>query len=204
MKANASSSRLGSPVIAILLCVLLCGAFATDPNLTITRSNQTVFITWFADAGVVYQLESSQNLTDWTNFGPATTGTGNFVNIPDVITGQTRGFYRLKRLPGTAVFNPATGVLTITGDQFDNPITVSRDAAGNLRVDGGNVPIAGGTPTVANTTLIEIFGREGNDVLSLDETNGALPRANLFGEGGNDTLVGGSGADTLSGGLGND
>ncbi len=83
-------------------------------------------------------------------------------------------------------------------------ITVSRDAAGNLRINNGTVMISGGTPTVANTTLIKIFGGEGNDTLALDETNGALPAANLFGEGGNDTLIGGSGADMLDGGPGND
>jgi hypothetical protein len=57
---------------------------------------------------------------------------------------------------------------------------------------------------VANTTLIEIHGNGGNDQLSLDESNGAMPKANLFGEGGNDTLTGGSGNDLLDGGPGND
>ena len=52
--------------------------------------------------------------------------------------------------------------------------------------------IQGGTATVANTSLIQMFGLGGNDNLSLDETNGALPRANLFGGDGNDTLTGGS------------
>ena len=40
--------------------------------------------------------------------------------------------------------------------------------------------------------------------LTLDETNGALPRANLFGGGGNDVLTGGSGDDQLFGQAGND
>ena len=59
-------------------------------------------------------------------------------------------------------------------------------------------------PTVANTVLIQIFGRGGNDQLALDEANGALPKANLFGEAGDDMLTGGSGADVLTGGPGND
>ena len=62
----------------------------------------------------------------------------------------------------------------------------------------------GGTPTVANTSLIQVFGQAGNDNLALDETNGALPRANLFGGDGNDTLTGGSGNDMLFGQAGND
>jgi Ca2+-binding RTX toxin-like protein len=44
-----------------------------------------------------------------------------------------------------------------------------------------------------------MFGMSGNDNLTLNETNGALPRANLYGGGGNDTLTGGSGADLLFG-----
>ena len=63
----------------------------------------------------------------------------------------------------TASFVPGTGVLTATGDGLDNAITASRDAAGNILVNGGGVPILGGTPTVANTSLILTFGQGGND-----------------------------------------
>jgi Ca2+-binding RTX toxin-like protein len=66
------------------------------------------------------------------------------------------------------------------------------------------VVVAGGTPTVANTTRIQVFGLAGDDVITLSETNGALPAANLFGGAGNDTLTGGSGADQLFGQAGND
>ena len=58
--------------------------------------------------------------------------------------------------------------------------------------------------TVANTTLIQVFGQSGNDTIALDESNGALPAANLFGGDGNDTLTGGSGNDLLFGQAGND
>ena len=57
------------------------------------------------------------------------------------------------------------------------------------------------SPTPA---LIQVFGQGGNDTISLDETNGALPAAQLFGGAGNDTLTGGSGNDQLFGGAGND
>jgi Ca2+-binding RTX toxin-like protein len=96
------------------------------------------------------------------------------------------------------------GALTVFGDNLNNMITVSRDAAGTLLVNGGAVRILGGTPTVANTTLIQVFGQAGNDTISLDEANGALPAANLFGGAGNDTLTGGSGADQLFGQAGDD
>lgn len=107
-------------------------------------------------------------------------------------------------MPVTAVFSPATGVLTVLGDDVDNSSAVSRNAAGLLLVDGGAVTVLGGTPTVANTTLIRMLGANGADVLTLDEANGALPAAELSGGLGNDSLTGGSGGDQLSGGAGND
>src|SRR6266567_852020 len=96
------------------------------------------------------------------------------------------------------------GVLSVMGTAQNDIIVVSRDAAGKLRVNGGAVPIQGPTATVANTSLIELFGLDGDDNLALDEANGALPRALLFGVAGNDTLTGGSGDDQLFGQAGND
>jgi Ca2+-binding RTX toxin-like protein len=98
----------------------------------------------------------------------------------------------------------AAGQLTVFGDAQDNTIVVSRDAAGSLLVNGGAVRVLGGRPTVANVKTVEIFGLGGNDALTLDETNGALPKAILFGGAGNDTLTGGSGNDLLFGEAGND
>ena len=49
-----------------------------------------------------------------------------------------------------------------------------------------------------------MFGLGGNDAIRLDETNGPLPAAQMFGGSGNDTLTGGSGADALHGQDGND
>jgi Ca2+-binding RTX toxin-like protein len=103
------------------------------------------------------------------------------------------------------LFTPAAGgSLAVFGDAADNTITISRDAAGKIFVNGGAVTVFGGAPTVANTSSISVFGRAGNDLIALDETNGTLPRANLFGGDGNDTLIGGSGNDLLFGQAGND
>jgi Ca2+-binding RTX toxin-like protein len=104
----------------------------------------------------------------------------------------------------TASFTPGSGVLTVNGDALDNNITVSRNAAGQILVNGGAVAVLGGTATVANTSLIQVFGLGGNDTLTLSEVNGALPKANLFGGAGNDVLTGGSGNDQLFGQAGND
>jgi Ca2+-binding RTX toxin-like protein len=103
----------------------------------------------------------------------------------------------------TASFLPG-GVLSVIGDSLDNTITISRNAAGNLLVNGGAVTIKGGTATIANTTLIQVFGLGGNDTLTIDESVGAMPRANMFGGFGNDTVTGGSGGDQLFGQAGND
>jgi Ca2+-binding RTX toxin-like protein len=104
----------------------------------------------------------------------------------------------------SAVFMARAGVVAVIGTSLDDMIVISRDAAGNLLVNGGAVAIQGGHPTVANTQLIEIFGQSGNDALSLNEANGALPAALLFGGDGNDTLTGGSGNDMLFGQAGDD
>ncbi len=104
----------------------------------------------------------------------------------------------------TATFSPASGVLNVYGDSGDNTIEVSRNAAGAILVNGGAVAVIGGAPTVANTALMNLFGLSGNDGLTLNEANGALPKANLYGGGGQDVLAGGSGADLAFGQSGND
>src|SRR3954447_25559865 len=65
----------------------------------------------------------------------------------------------------TAPFS--AGTLSVFGDALDNQITISRDAAGTILVNGGAVPVIGDTPTVANTALIQAFGQTGNDTISL-------------------------------------
>src|SRR5262245_35456970 len=104
----------------------------------------------------------------------------------------------------TASFLPGAGILNVFGDAAANTITVSRNGAGTLLVNGGAVAIRGGTPTVANTALLKILGQGGDDAIFLDEANGALPAARLFGGFGNDTITGGSGGDQLFGQNGND
>jgi hypothetical protein len=103
-----------------------------------------------------------------------------------------------------ANFSPNAGLLSVTGDNVGNTITTSLDASGNILVNGGAVPIGGAQPTSTNTTEIEVTGQAGNDTITLDQRNGALPAAKLSGGAGNDVLTGGSGADQLFGDAGND
>jgi Ca2+-binding RTX toxin-like protein len=104
----------------------------------------------------------------------------------------------------TAVFVPGAGLLSVFGDAQSNTIEVSRNAAGQILVNGGAVRVLGGTPTVANVASIQVFGQDGNDTITLNEANGALPAALLFGGSGNDVITGGSGNDQLFGQSGND
>jgi Ca2+-binding RTX toxin-like protein len=104
----------------------------------------------------------------------------------------------------TASFSASFGQLTLVGDQQDNVISVSRATNGDILVNNGEVAIQGGTPTVQNTSTIFALGLDGNDQITLNEFNGALPRAFLLGGSGNDLLIGGSGQDYLSGSSGND
>ena len=62
-----------------------------------------------------------------------------------------------------ASFSQGAHLLSEFGDSADNTITTSRDAAGQILVNGGAVPIVGGPATVANTALIQVFGQGGND-----------------------------------------
>lgn len=118
--------------------------------------------------------------------------------------------YRLPRIESlderitpaiNAIF--ALGTLTVTGDNQDNNIEISRTAAGDLVINGGTVNIRGKS-TVVNTRSIVLSGLGGNDTLKLDEANGLLPRASIYGGTGNDTLIGGSSNDFLFGQAGND
>ena len=96
--------------------------------------------------------------------------------------------------------NVTSGIVSIFGNDAANTLTISRDAAGNILSNG--VAIAGAT--VANTALIRVFGRGGDDVITLNEASGALPPARLYGGVGIDTLTGGSGGDLIFGGVDHD
>ncbi len=101
-------------------------------------------------------------------------------------------------------FSPIARTLSVLGDGLDNEIDVGRDAAGRILINGGAVVPLGGTPTVANTATITVFAQAGNDRVTMNEAGGALPRGQLFGGTGDDTLTGGSGNDQLFGQADND
>jgi Ca2+-binding RTX toxin-like protein len=120
----------------------------------------------------------------------------------DVTTAAAPIGANAKSITGTYV--PGSSLLTVSGTNAANTIEISRNVAGELLVNNGASQIVGGTPTVANTALISVFGQGGDDVITLNQANGALPVANLYGGAGNDTITGGAGNDLLFGQAGND
>jgi Ca2+-binding RTX toxin-like protein len=93
------------------------------------------------------------------------------------------------------------GVLTVTGSNAADTLVVSRDAAGTILVNGGAIPVVGGTATVANTRLIVMTGRPGSDTLT-----GGDADDEAFGQGNDDRMIWNPGDDTdlNEGGVGDD
>ena len=111
--------------------------------------------------------------------------------------------------------NFTAGLLSVTGGRGDDAIAITRDAAGQILINGGAISAQSaqeGQPTLTNATGIVVVGGNGNDTISLDNIAPpagqalpqALPPATLFGGNGNDMLTGGGGNDMLFGGAGND
>jgi hypothetical protein len=65
------------------------------PVLSVSRSGNTSFISFQSEAGLTYQVQFKNNLTDptWTSVGSAVIGDGTVKTVNDVSGGQTR-FYQ--------------------------------------------------------------------------------------------------------------
>jgi Ca2+-binding RTX toxin-like protein len=101
------------------------------------------------------------------------------------------------------------GALTIEGTDASDTIALRLQAgdAGVLQVDVGD----DGSPDFsfqrAHVASIAVDGAAGDDVVRIDESNGAFTDTiptTIDGGAGNDTIAGGKGAETLLGGDGND
>src|SRR6476660_8313504 len=101
--------------------------------------------------------------------------------------------------------NFTEGVLSVTGDNGNDAITITRNGD-QIFINDGAISAQGATLT--NATGIVVVGGNGNDTISLDNiappAGQSLPPATLFGGNGNDILIGGGGNDMLFGGAGDD
>jgi len=223
----AASLAMGLCISSVAFGADLIQSIDVSPNPLITGRTFTIAVTASPDvteatATVAFRPGEPRPLQiQLTKQGNVLTGSGTVptdiqrelpsdagalvrVTVFDAAGRQAQGVVRLGvRIETiTAVF--ADGILTITGDDLDNTITVSRDLAGRILVNAGAIPVTGGTATVGNTSLIRVIAQEGNDTVRFDEANGVLPTANLLGGDGNDTLSGGAGDDQIEGGPGDD
>ena len=101
------------------------------------------------------------------------------------------------------------GVLTIEGTNASDAIALRLQAGdpGVLQVDVGNDGSADFSFDRADVTQIVVDAGAGDDLVRIDDSNGAFTDSiptTIDGGDGNDTLIGGSGAETLIGGDGND
>jgi hypothetical protein len=102
-------------------------------------------------------------------------------------------FQRTTTMAITASFSPRARLLLVFSDNADAAITISRNVAGQILVNGGAISIRGGQPTIANTAEIQAFSKGGEGKIIIDESNGALPATELFDSGGDNVLRGGKG-----------
>jgi hypothetical protein len=108
-----------------------------------------------------------------------------------------------RSLPASGVSSVLSrGVLTVTGTDAADKITIRQTAAHNVSVIGNGV-----TRSFSGVNSVSVDGRGGNDTITMDtrytDAHRITPlNATLNGGAGNDTLIGGSGNDTLNGGAG--
>jgi Ca2+-binding RTX toxin-like protein len=96
------------------------------------------------------------------------------------------------------------GVLTINGTSGDDVISVSQDPVTKAMLRVSVNGLLNGVDSVG-LKRINISSLEGNDLVLIDESQGAISLpVNAAGGSGNDTITGGSGADVLQGGRGDD
>jgi RTX calcium-binding nonapeptide repeat (4 copies) len=101
------------------------------------------------------------------------------------------------------------GLLKIKGTKEDDKITLRLKAGdpGILEVDVGDDGSADFIFRRASVERIDVSARRGDDLVRIDESNGAFTdtiQTKLDGGDGVDNLIGGSGAETFLGGDGND
>jgi Ca2+-binding RTX toxin-like protein len=120
------------------------------------------------------------------------------VNLSDLIV-KLFNLLKLDRVfEGIGIFDRREASLTITGSDADNTLEIGLNPAGKITAE--DVLIIGGKPTEANTDLIEVHAEGGDDLVILDQSNGALPHTQVFGGDGSDMVhvKGGSDGETFN------
>jgi Ca2+-binding RTX toxin-like protein len=101
------------------------------------------------------------------------------------------------------------GELTITGTKASDKLALRLKAGdpATLQIDVGDDGSANFSVARSDVTKITVRAKAGNDLVRIDEGNGAFTDTiptTIDGGSGNDTIAGGKGVETLLGGQGND
>jgi hypothetical protein len=107
----------------------------------------------------------------------------------------------------TADAEIASQVLKVTGTNGEDQLVLrlSADDANVLEVDVGDDGEADFSFDRAQFAKLEVNALNGNDLIRVDEVNGTIVEpTSIFGENGDDTILGGSAIETIDGGRGDD
>jgi Ca2+-binding RTX toxin-like protein len=175
-------------------------------------------LTWACASAVAATLAAAQSAQAVTNASCAMVmGIGGVVtvNIDDGAASVTTISVSPPMGTNTVVTNGASlacaplRAVVINGDGFNNEVSYSGTVPGSGTVTAG---LGGGTDkfsfTVAGSQPVAVYGEAGNDDLvgssGGDTLDGGAGDDDLVGNDGNDTLVGDAGLDKLTGGQGKD
>jgi cyclophilin family peptidyl-prolyl cis-trans isomerase/PKD repeat protein len=172
---------------------------ATDPSTADAAAPFTYAIDW--NDGSAVQHVSSLNLVDAHAF--AASGVYH-VSVTAIDKDGAAGEAVLHTITVVAAQlqpDPVTAgklALVVGGTAGNDKITLAPVAGGKVKVSFGKTVIG----TFKPTGRMQVFGRGGSDSITISK--GISYKADLFGEAGNDTLMGGDANDILVGGAGND
>jgi streptogramin lyase/Ca2+-binding RTX toxin-like protein len=187
----------GPDQVAELVSDVSSGMLVLNPNGSFTYTPNTGFVGTDSFSYQVNDTAATNNLSNVATVTIIVTAAGQV----DITTLNSPG------APGTATIeddadNPGNDVLIVTGTSGNDVIVVEPQprSHGQLRVvRNGHVLVS---LISTDVPRIVVFGLEGNDKIIV---NASLRQsATLFGDEGNDQLVGGRGSDQLDGGAGND
>lgn len=131
---------------------------------------------------------------------------GDFTDgASDVMNGDAGNDFGSGQDAGDAFFQgTGTGGLVVQGTDGDDVIVIRRRVTAGgpeavLQINGVESAVR-----YSNGQTIRVFAGKGNDVVVMDESTAVTWSSQLYGEAGNDTLIGASRGDLLDGGNGKD
>src|SRR5262245_9374047 len=188
----------GPDQVAVLVSDVSSGMLVLNPNGSFTYTPNPGF---FGTHTFPYHVNDTAAISNLSNVATVTIIVNEVVGLPEITTLNSPG------APGTATIeddadNPGTDVLIVTGTSGNDVIVIEPQprSSGQLRVvRNGHVLVSFISSDVPR---IVAFGLEGNDKIIVNAS--LMQPATLFGDEGNDQLVGGRGSDQLDGGAGKD